>query len=130
MWVYYVSKGNLEEADKEVAQLEALEPTWEFTLFSEGFLAGLRGDRSTAESVIASLEQTHMLGWARSSIAGFVYYALGDFDTFFDKMRSAAQEHTLRATDLMYSPLFVKARQDPRLPEILAATNIHWKPSQ
>jgi adenylate cyclase len=130
MWVYYVSKGNLGEAEKEVAQLEALEPTWEFTLFSKGFLAGLRGDRSTAESVIASLEQTHMLGWARSSIAGFVYYALGDYDTFFDKMRSAAQEHTLRATDLMYSPLFAKARQDPRLPAIFAATNIQWKPSQ
>ena len=129
MWVYHVSKGNLADAEKEVAQLEALEPTWEFTLFSKGFLAGLKGDRQTAESVIASLEQTHMIGWARSSIAGFVYYALGDYDTFFDRMREAAKEHTLRATDLMYSPLFQKARGDPRLPEILAITNVKWKPA-
>jgi len=130
MWVYYVSKGNFEEADKQVAQLEALEPTWEFTLFSKGFLAGLRGDRKTAEEVIASLEQTHMLGWARSSIAGFIFYALGEVDTFFDRMRSAAREHTLRANDLMYSPLFANARKDPRMQEVLGVAGIRWQPRQ
>ncbi|HZW84275.1 MAG TPA: adenylate/guanylate cyclase domain-containing protein [Nitrososphaerales archaeon] len=130
MWTFYVIKGNLEEAAKEVAELESLEPTWEFTMMSKGYLAGMKGDRKTAEEVIASLEQTHMLGWARSSIAGLIYFAMGDMDIFFDKMRLAAEEHTLRATDLMYSPLFAKARSDPRLPAILALGGIKYPPSQ
>jgi adenylate cyclase len=127
MWVYYASKGNYEEAEKEVAQMEALEPTWEFTLLSKGFLAALRGDRQTAEKAITSLEQTHLLGWARSSIAGLIYFALGDIDTFFDRMRKAAQEHTLRATDLRYSPLFARARADPRMKEVFELSGLEWK---
>jgi TolB-like protein len=130
MWVYYASKGNLEEASKEVAQLEALEPTWAFTLLSKGFLAAMKGDRKTAESAITALEEAHLLGWARSSIAGLIYYPLGDLDTFFDKMEKAAQEHTLRATDLMYSPLFAKARADPRMARVLQISGIPWKPAQ
>lgn len=130
MWVYYATKGNYEEAAKEVAALEALEPTWEFTLLSKGFLAGLMGDRKTAEAVITSLEQTHMMGWARSSIAGLIYFAMGETEVFFEKMRRAAEEHTLRATDLMYSPLFEKAREDPRLPGIFALSGIKWPSSQ
>lgn len=88
----------------------------------------MKGDRQAAEAVIASPEETHMLGWARSSVADLIYFALGDMDTFFDRMRKAAQEHTLRATDLMYSPLFAKARADPRMGEVFAVSGMQWKP--
>jgi len=130
LWVYYVSKGNLEEAANELAQLEELEPSWEFTLLSKGYLAALKGDKETAKAAIASLEQSHMMGWARSSVAGLIYYPLGEMDTFFDKMMEAAKEHTLRATDLMYSPLFEKGRTDPRFAEVLKTSGIDWKPEQ
>ena len=80
--------------------------------------------------MISALEATHKRGWARSSLAGYIYYALGDTDTFFAYMRAAAEDHTLRATDLMYSPLFSGARADPRLREIFASAGIQWKASK
>jgi adenylate cyclase len=126
LWVYYISKGRLDDAQGEVAELEKLEPAWEYTLQSKGYLAGLRGDRQTAESAVLALEATHKRGWARSSLAGYIFYALGDVDTFFAYMRAAAEDHTLRASDLMYSPLFASARADPRMKEILNMTGIVW----
>ncbi len=129
MWEYYVSRGELDNAEREVAELEKLEPGWEFTLQAKGFLAGLKGDRQTAEAMISALEQTHKRGWARSSLAGFIYYALGDMDTFFAYMRAAAEDHTLRITEILYSPLFAKARADPRLVEIVKLTGVEWSPA-
>jgi len=129
-WNYYTSKGSYEDAAKEVATLEALEPTWEFTLFAKGFLAALKGDRKTAEESIVALRQSHMLGWARSPVGGMIYFALGDMDVFFEMMKQAADEHTLRATELMYSPLFAKAREDPRFWEILKMSGIDLSPKR
>lgn len=126
MCTYYICKGNLDDAEAEFKQLESLAPDWEFTVLFKGYLAALRGNRKVAEDLLAALEQTHKSGWARSSLPGFIYYALGDMDRFFEFMRSAAQEHTLRATELMYSPLYAKAREDPRLKEVLAITGVPW----
>jgi adenylate cyclase len=124
MWMYYVIEGDLDQAEKEVATLESLEPSWEFTLLTKGYLAGLKGDRATAEAMISALEVTHKRGWARSSLAGFIYYALGDMDTFYAYMRASAEDHTLRAAELLYSPMFAKARKDPRMREIVEFTGI------
>jgi len=79
--------------------------------------------------MVSALEQTHKRGWARSSLAGFIYYALGDVDTFFAYMRAAAEDHTLRASDLMYSPLFAEARKDPRMMQVLNTAGLSWKPN-
>jgi adenylate cyclase len=121
-----MNEGDLDGAETELRQLEALAPDWEFTVQLKGYLKALRGDRKGAEDLIASLEQTHKRGWARSSLAGFIYYALGDMDKFFESMKAAAEDHTLRATELMYSPLFAKAREDPRMKVVLNQTGIMW----
>lgn len=126
MCQYYISKGNLADAEKELKQLESLAPNWEFTELFKGYLAALRGDGKAAQDLLARLEETHKAGWARASLPGFIYYAMGDMDKFFEFMRSAAKDHTLRATELMYSPLFAKAREDPRFKELLGMTGIRW----
>ena len=126
---YHISKGNLDDAESELRQLESIAPNWEFTMLYKGWLAAVKGNRKAAEDLLASLETTHKSGWARSSLPGFIYYALGDMDRFFEYMRASALDHTLRATELMYSPLFAKAREDPRLKEILGITGIRWPPS-
>ena len=125
---YYLIKGDLAAAEKEVSELERIEPEWEFTLLNKGFLAGLKGDRATAEAMISALEVTHKRGWARSSLAGFIYFALGDMDTFYAYMRASAEDHTLRAAELLYSPLYAKARKDPRMREIVESTGIRMPP--
>ena len=126
MCTYHIWKGNLADAESELKQLESLAPNWEFTELYQGYLAALTGKRKVAEDLLAELAQTHKSGWARASLPGFIYYALGDMDKFFEYMRNAAQDHTLRAVELMYSPLFTKAREDPRLKEVLAISGIRW----
>src|SRR5579875_2758730 len=128
MCQYHMSKNNLEDAASELEELKRLAPTWEFTLFLEGFLAARKGDRRKAESVIASLERSHQQGWAGSSLAGMIYCALGEMDTFFEKMREAARNNTLRAVELSYSPLFASARADPRIADVFAISGLRWKP--
>ena len=123
---YHIYKGNLDDAELEQAKLETLAPEWEFTILYRGYLAALRGRRKDAEDMIASLEQTHKSGWARSSLPGFIHYALGNMDRFFETMMAAAADHTLRAVDLMYSPLFAKAREDPRMKTVMQASGLRW----
>ncbi|MDA4124070.1 MAG: hypothetical protein OK438_01275 [Thaumarchaeota archaeon] len=117
---YHLAKGSLDEAKSEVAKLELLDSAWEFTMYYKGYVAALAGDRQTALGMIAALGEAHKEGWARSCLAGMIQNALGDTDAFFQAMRVAAQDHTLRAIDLIYSPLFVNARTDPRMKEVLA----------
>jgi adenylate cyclase len=124
MCLYYTYKGNLDDAERELSQLEALAPAWEFTMLIKGYLAALRGNRKVAEEMIAALDQSHKSGWARSSLAGFIRYALGDMDEFFRYMTVAAEDHTLRATDLTYSPLFAKARADPRMKAVFELSGL------
>lgn len=123
-WLHHIIKGDLPSARKEVEELERLEPKWEFTLLAKGYLAGLEGDRAGAEAMVSALETTHKRGYARSSLAGYIYYALGDLDTFYAYMRAAAEDHTLRAQDVLYSPLFATARKDPRMREIVESTGL------
>ncbi len=123
-WLYHVIEGELDQAQKEVAELERMEPNWEFTLLAKGYLAGLKGDRVTAEAMISALEVTHKRGYARSSLAGYIYQALGDMDTFYAYMRASAEDHTLRVQDLLYSPLFANARKDPRMKEIVESAGL------
>ncbi|MDG6926607.1 MAG: hypothetical protein JRN09_08640 [Nitrososphaerota archaeon] len=123
-WLHHIIHGDFAAAHGEVAELESREPKWEFTLLAKGYLAGLEGDRVTAEAMISALEVTHKRGYARSSLAGYIYHALGDMDTFYAYMQAAAEDHTLRVQDLLYSPLFAQARKDPRMKGIVESTGL------
>jgi adenylate cyclase len=117
---YYLAKGDLDGAETAVQKMEQLAPDSEWTQLNRGYLAALRGDRATALETIKKLDSSHGPGWARSQSAGFVYYALGDFDRFFEYMYTAARDHTLTLNRVLYSPLFVEARKDPRFHQLLA----------
>jgi len=116
---YYLSKGDLENADAMVKELERIAPTNPFAYLNRGHLAALRGDKTTAMEMIAKLEPTREAGYIRSIYAGYIYLALGDVDKFFEYMFSAAKDHTLDDKDMMYSPLFAEVRKDPRMEQLL-----------
>ena len=117
---YYLAKGDLDGADTVVQKMEQLAPNSEWAQLHRGYLAGLRGDRATALEMIRKLDASLGPGWARSQSAGFVYYALGDMDRFFEYMFTAARDHTLAISRLLYSPLYAAARKDPRYQQLLA----------
>jgi adenylate cyclase len=117
---YYLAKGDLDRAEAVVQKMEQLAPESEWAQLSRGYLSALRGDRATALEMIKKLDASHGPGWARSQSAGFVYYALGDLDRFFEYMYTAARDHTLTVARVLYSPLFAEARKDPRFQQLLA----------
>ena len=124
---FYVSKGDYDEAEKVVKELERLGPTLAFTYLNRGYLAALKGDVKTAHEMIAMLDKG--AGWGRSPYAGYIYYAMGDMQKFFDYMYRSAEDHTLPAQALRYSPLLEKARKDPRMTEVFRRANLTYGPT-
>ncbi|HKW05774.1 MAG TPA: adenylate/guanylate cyclase domain-containing protein [Nitrososphaerales archaeon] len=118
MFDYYVSRGDLKQAETILKEMERIGPALELTLLNRGYFAALNGDTNTAKEMIDKLDATHKEGWARSSSAGYIYLALGDLDKFFEYMFRAASDHTLQIGNLRFSPLLELARKDPRFPEI------------
>jgi adenylate cyclase len=126
MFDYHASRGDYEEAEKDLKELERLGPTLEYTYLNKGLLAALTGDEKTAHDMIEKLDSTHAPGWARSSSAGYIYLELGDSDKFFEYMFRAADDHTLAVTTLRYNPMLKGARSDPRFPEIFKRAGLPY----
>ena len=111
---YFMLKGDHERAESMVRELERVAPNSDHALLRRGYLAALTGDRETAVRSIAKLDELFKKGTSRQSSIGYIYYALGDLDRFFEYMLAAAKNHTLQAVKVRLSPLFAAARKDPR----------------
>ena len=128
----YLAKGDLERAESMVQKLEQIAPdSWE-AQFGRGYLAAVREDRATALEMIKRLDHAHQPGRIFSSAPGFIYFALGDRDRFFEYMFAAVRDHTLHASlgPLLYSPLFAEARKDPRFQQLLASLPPEMRPGR
>ena len=118
---YYILKGDLDQAEHYTRELERIAPTSDYAYLCRGYLTAVKGDRPAAMQVIAKLQEVHHEGSSRrQSSIGFIYYALGDLDRFFDCMNIAAKEHTIQLGRIRLSPLFAAARKDPRFLELLS----------
>jgi adenylate cyclase len=117
---YYILKGDFEQADLMVKELERLSPSSDFSLLCRGWLSAVTGNRPTAMKMIEKLQETSREGYARQSSVGFIYYALGDLDRFFEVMFSTAKAHTMQASRLRLSPLFAGARRDSRFVQLMS----------
>jgi adenylate cyclase len=117
---YYILKGDFEQAELMVKELERLAPSSDLALLTRGWLSAVTGDRPTAMKMIEKLQETSREGYARQSSVGFIYYALGDLDRFFEVMFSAAKSHTMQAARIRMSPLFAAARTDSRFVQLMS----------
>ncbi len=111
---YFMLKGDFVQAESMVQELERVAPNSDPALLCRGFLAGLQGDRDTAIRTIAKIDELFKKGTSRQSSIGYIYYALGDLDRFFEYMVASAKNHTLQAVKVRLSPLLAAARRDPR----------------
>jgi adenylate cyclase len=118
MTEYYLIKGDVEKAKGFHAKAEKLEPTRPWLIWAGGVIAALEGDRERALLVIRKIEDATM-GAVGFNYIGYVYHALGDLDSYFAFMNKALDTHALVTLVLMYSPLFARARADPRYPELM-----------
>jgi TolB-like protein/Tfp pilus assembly protein PilF len=118
---YSILKGNLDQAEVFLRELERVAPSSDYAFLCRGYLAAVKGDRAEAMKAIAKLNETQHEGSSRRvSSVGFIYYALGDLNQFFNCMNLAAKEHTIQMARIRLSPLFSAARRDPRFLELLS----------
>ena len=117
---YSMLKGDFEQAELRVKELERIAPLTDLALLCRGYLSALTGTRAQAMEMIERLQESSNEGYARRSSVGFVYYALGDLDRFFEVMFATAKEHTMQAARIRMSPLFAGARRDPRFVELMS----------
>ena len=110
----YMLKREYEQAEAMVRELERVAPNSDPALLCRGHLAALKGDRDTALRMISKIDQLFKKGTSRQSSIGYIYYALGDLDRFFEYMVAAAKNHTMQAVRVRLSPLFAEARKDAR----------------
>jgi len=118
MTEYHLIKGNLEKAKEFHAKFEKLEPTHSWGIWMGGIIAALEGDRERALLAIKKIEDAK-IGPLGFNFIGYVYHALGDLDSYFEYMNKALEAHTIIPSTMVYSPLFAKARADPRYMELL-----------
>jgi adenylate cyclase len=116
---YYLGRGDYSKAEETVRELERLRPESVWAETYRGILAARQGHPEIAQRTIERFERRGRTGEATVFFAGFVRYALGDMDGFLDAMERAFQHHNLPLMELVYSPLYEKARQDPRLLDLL-----------
>ncbi len=117
---YYLARKDFVQAEQMVQESEAIAPESQAAVGTRGLLLALRGDREAALAVIARLNQLFKKGSAGRVAGSYIYYALGEFDRFFEEMFAAASDHTLEAVVLRFSPLFETARRDPRFIMLMA----------
>ncbi len=118
MTEYYLLQGDFERAREFYSKAEKLEPTNRWVLWMKGYMAARAGDRNGALEVIKEIEGK-WLGATNLNDIAFVYYALDDLDSYFAYVNRATDQHTMRYSYVMYSPLFAKAREDPRYLAVL-----------
>lgn len=117
---YYLSRGDLDEAEDAIENMERIRPDDPWNSTYRGYLEALRGDTNKARAALAHLEGMMEGGALTIFLKGFVHFALGEMDEFYECMKKADELHSLPVLELMYSPLFSKARGEPRYVEILS----------
>lgn len=122
MTEFYLAKGENDKANENYARAEALEPTHRWVAWMGGFMAAQRGERELALSTIKSIEEK-WLGATNLNDVAFIYYGLGDLDSYFTYVNRATDQHTLQYIYVMYGPLFAKGREDPRYQEVIEKVN-------
>jgi adenylate cyclase len=124
MTEYYLSQGDFAKVKECLLQLDAIRPTDPWTYMYRGYLAARLGDRPEAAVMLEKLEEFSQKGSVTVFLIGYLRFALGEVDAFFESMYRARDIHALPTLELMYSPLFVGARSDPRYRDILGTRSL------
>ncbi len=109
---YHLGRGDYEAAEQSLREMERLRPGNGWSLAFRGFLAARQGDAETARRCIEALAELDPDGAASGFLAGFVYFALGDLDNFWERMER--EDWAIPVLEMLYSPLFASVRDQPR----------------
>jgi adenylate cyclase len=121
MTEYYVCEENYDKAKDCFELAKKLEPTHHWVSWMQPFIAARTGDKDGALISVRAIEENQVMSVDLLNTVAFIHYALDDFDSYFKYVNKATEQGSLRFIYVMYSPLFAKARDDPRYQAVLDA---------
>jgi TolB-like protein len=116
---YYLSCRDYLQAEASLRHMERLRPDSVWVLTYRGILAAQQGDRETAQGCIHALAEMERHGVLTSFFAGFIHFALGERDAFFECLERALELRQLPLLELLYSPLYEAGRDDSRFGDLI-----------
>jgi len=126
---YFLAMRDFEHARRGLGEMQRIRPSSVWSVTFEGILAALEGHDALARQSLEALRQMGSEGGVTEFFEGFVCYALGDVDAFFERMDRALKLHNLPVIELLYSPLYAAARGDPRFEDLLRRQRSQYKPA-
>ncbi|HKW04612.1 MAG TPA: hypothetical protein VJN71_04870, partial [Nitrososphaerales archaeon] len=124
---YHLSKGNYDAACECFSKAKEMEPTNPWVPWMEGFIAAKQGDKEGAQRAMHKIEENWTGAVDLNGIA-FVYYALGDLDSYFTYVNKVIDQHLVQARYVQYCPLFSEARTDQRYQLVLGKLRNQFVP--
>ena len=124
--IYYnLVKNDVTKADEFLTKFRAAAGDGStLSLILEGMIEAYKGEKEKALETIAKIEQSSGQDTISVGSIGQIYYALGDMDKFFEYMNRAMDIHALPLGNLINSPIYAKARKDPRFKELLGRVDL------
>jgi TolB-like protein/Tfp pilus assembly protein PilF len=95
MTEYHLNRGDIAKATELHSMAEKLEPTNPWVTWMKGMIAARKGDREAARQAVRKIEENWSGALDLNGLA-FIYYALGDLDSYFTYIKRATDQHLLQ----------------------------------
>ena len=114
----YVSAGNIEEAAKEAATLEALESGIGYKGHA-GWIFAKAGRREDAHRILAELQERSRAQYVDPAVIAMIHAGLGNAAEAFEWLNSAVENKSAGVPYVTFAPAFDTLRSDPRYKRIM-----------
>jgi eukaryotic-like serine/threonine-protein kinase len=120
----YAAKGQLEEAILAIQQARKAEPEFTEAVASLGWVAALKGDRRTAQEMLAELDARAKKQWVEPYYYAMIYAGLGDKDRAFAELDKAYEARSWYMAVVGVDSKLDTLRSDSRFARLLTEVGI------
>jgi tetratricopeptide (TPR) repeat protein len=120
----YVQEGQLDEALGTIRMALQAGPDFTEAVASLGWVSALKGDRKTAQEMIARLDARSRGGWVEPYFYAMIYSGLGDKDRAIAELQKAYEARSWYIAVAAVDPKLDNLRHDPRFIQLLAEAEL------
>jgi serine/threonine protein kinase/tetratricopeptide (TPR) repeat protein len=120
----YAAKGQLDEAIRAIQQARKAEPDFTEAVASLGWAAALKGDRKTAQDMLAELDARAKKQWVEPYFYAMIYTGLGDKDRAFAELDKAYEARSWYMAVVGVDSKLDSLRSDSRFAKLLAEVGL------
>jgi eukaryotic-like serine/threonine-protein kinase len=120
----YAAKGQLDEAIQAIQQARNAEPDFTEAVASLGWAAALKGDRRTAQEMLAELDARGKKEWVEPYYYAMIYTGLGDKNRAFAELNKAYEARSWYMAVIGVDSKLDSLRSDSRFAKLLVEVGL------